>query len=660
MSLNRSTSKIFNVKAIAPAGLKLHELKPFQLAAFDERTQLTVAAPTPKAPFSLVWKSPSKGTEGAFPDHANVREPIKSMEIRQVDRTHLFDGATAERKVFEAYLGWDGISPCKGLKFECGTNYQIVIHAKGKPVRDLMGGKDITEIVPFSMDCCADCSAAVSTKNAIMKLVNAVKNDAFYVNKFFDVHPMYSCVPEITPFTETAFQDYCLSICDTGDEAALAAVQLAYQSLNIYRSDRVGAISTYRVDCHTSLPAAYVTTATLLADCDTCPSGYTLNVARKKYIVTTENTGVGVNAAAWLAEVKAIDQSGTDPFDTAVAATRLRYENGSSTYEVLMPLAFNLTALVPNTTYMYVDTVPASCVQTTPVSTAWAQCGTKYKIKRTLELTLKNGDCSNAAADLAALVAYYANFPDIVSGSVVASNEGDCITTYQLQQWSNCLEDGCDWKGADTAFFGEVASYNGGVWMPVSCEGWTFDVDGVPVPPTVTDPEQCRLGLKFVGKNVETDLVECASDIWDSVETEGVTLEVSISQYDLAPCNVMDVSWTVVQEPTTPQGLGITMLRQEVHDRQYQMYEYSSNRGISDPVLAARLGNSFTFDPKVLYNHIDLWHNYDINRSTHNHGVYTREHIKLAVEANKTTLFSQVKTLVNQIVQAAGDPGLFV
>lgn len=649
-----------NVQSIAPAGLQLHELKPMQLAVYDEKTQRTVAAPTPRNPFSLVWKTPSQGTGGAFPDQWNAREPVKSLLIHNVDRTHLFDGATAERKVFEAYLGWDGISACKGLKFDCGTDYQITIHAKGKPVRDAFGGRDKTEVIPFRMDCCTDCTAETSTRNALMKLVNAIKNDAFYVNRFFEVHPMYSCVPEVTPFTTTAFQDYCISLCDTGDEAALSAVQQAYQTLNIYRSAREGAISTYKVECHTSLPAAYVTTATLPADCDTCPAGYTLNVARKKYIVTTENTGVGVNAAAWLAEVKAIDQSGTDPFDTAVAATRLRYENGSSTYEVLMPLAFTTTALVPNTTYMYIDTVPASCVQTTPVSTAWAQCGTKYKIKRTLELTLKNGDCSDAVADLAALTAYYATFPDIVSGSVAAVNEGDCITTYQLQQWSNCLEDGCDWIGADTAKFGDVPTYNGGFWLPVACEGWTFDGEGVPVPPTVTDPEACRLGIKFVGLNVETDTVECATDIYDAVETEGVTLEVSISQYDLAPCNVMDVSWTVVQEPTTQQGLGSTLLKQEIHDRQYQLYEYNSNHAEDGAMLAARRGNSFTIDPKKLYNTVSVYHNYDINRNTVNQGNRTREHILLAVDANKTTLLSQVKTLVNQIVQVAGDGASFL
>lgn len=650
--LNRSLDQIFNVKAIAPAGLELHDLKPFQLAVFDEKTQRTVAAPLPKQKFSLVWKSPSKGIGGAFPDQFNAKVPIKSLPICYVDNVSVFESATDERKVFEAYLGWNGISACKGLKFECGTPYQIVIHAKGKPVRDVMGGRDFTETIPFMMDCCEDCTIETSTRAALTKVVKAIQNDAFYVNRFFDVHPLYSCVPEATPFAETAFTDYCLTLCDLGDDNALGEVQVAYQSINIRRADRIGANSVYQVDCASAQPAAYVTTARQPADCDTCPAGFTLGVARKKYIVSTENTGVGVDAAAWLAEVKLIDQSGADPFETAVSATRLSYEDGTSTYEVLMPLAFTSTAVYPNTTYMYVGNVAATCTQTTPVSTAWVACGTKYKIKRTMQATIKNGDCADPDADLDALTAYYDGFDDIVDGSVEAALAGDCITTYTLEQWSNCLEDGCDWKGSDTAKFADVPTYNGVNWVPIECEGWTFDEEGVPVPPAPAEAEACRLGIKFVGKNFENDLIECASDIYDSVETEGIELEVTISQYDLQPCNIMDVSWTVVQLPTTQQGLGITYLRQEIHDRQYQQYAYHSNRESDGAMLAGRRANSFTFDPDKLYHTVDLYHQYDANRSAQSHDASTREHITLAVEADKTLLFSQVKTLVNQITEA--------
>lgn len=647
--LNRQLEQVFNVKSIAPAGLTLDQLKPYQLAILDERTQRTVAAPPKNKAkgFRLVWKSPSKGNQGAFPDKKNLKAPIQSLVINEVDRIHKFENATDERKVFEGYLGYDGESACKTLAFECGTSYQLVLHAKGKPVRDLLG-RDHTEIIPIVTGCCETCTFEENIKSALAAIQKSFYTNAFYISKFFDCHPVYSCCPVPDPFDKVDFYDYDLSICDAGDDSALGEVQIAYQTTNIYRVGRENGISTYRAECVAAQPAAFVQQGTVLSDCDTCPAGYTKTNAQKKYILKVDNASSGTTNANFLTEVQAVTG-----WNTATAARRLNTENGVTTYEVWVPAAFTPPTWTADADYTFITSVPAICTLTTAVTTAWTLSATKYKVKRTLEMTLKNGDCDDTAADLALLTAYFtpANFPSVVSGSLSQEIAGDCLSVYQIEQYSDCLEDGCDWFGKDGAKFVDLPGYGTGTWSPIRCEGWTFDVDGCPVAPAAPADETCLGGLKFVGKKFEADIIPCDDDFWESVETEGVELEVSLTYYGKTGCDVVPVDWLVVQRPTTPQGTGRQLWKREIQAREYSGFEYRGIKGQEARVISARMGESYSFEADKLYHTISIYHNYDRNRTAQNAGTSTREVITLACEANKTAVFAQLKTLANTIAE---------
>lgn len=649
-SINNQITTFFNVKSVAPAGLKLHELKPYQVGLFDEKTQRTVSEVSDcrGAKFSFVWKSPSKGTQGPFPDLFDQAKPIKSLEIDYVDRVHLFDKATSERKPFVGYLGFNGVSPCDSLQFKCGTSYELVIHVSGKPVRDLHG-RELTEYISFTTGCCDNCAVDENCKVTMDKIVKEVSNQAFYTKRFFDIDSVVSCCPPASPFPKVDFFDFCMEICDTGDESALADVQIQYQNLDVCRVKREGAISTYKVECVLTAPADYVQTGNKLPDCDVCPAGYTAVPGSKKYLVTIDNAGVGVTAADWLAEVQA-----AGAFSVATEAKRLSRNGSVSVYEVLVPTTFvEPTAPIAETTYTFISDVKPYCVQDTPITVSWAQCGEKYKISRTLCMTLKNGDCGNPAADLAEVTAYYAQFPDIVPGSLIQTGTNDCLTTYEIQQYSNCLEDGCDTIGANKAKFADLPGYKTGYWATCKCEGWTVDVDGCPVPPELT-ADNCQCGLKFTGKMFDTDRIPCASDIWDEPETEGVTLEVSISERGVTGCEAMNVSWTVAQQPTYQNGSGVEYLRTEVQSREYQGYQYISNRDFDGAMIAARRGEVYTIDPDKFYNHISLYHDYNIPRRSAGTKGYDREMIMLVVEEHKTELLNQLKTMVNGILVKQG------
>ena len=652
--LNRSIESIYNVKSVAPAGLTLDQLKPFQLAILDEKTQKTVASPSDckNKPFRLVWKSPSKGNGGAFPDKNNVLKPIQSLPITNVDQITKFEAANNDRKVFEAYLGYNGISACKTLKFECGSTYQFVIEVSGKPVRDLLG-RDYVEIVPFMTGCCDTCTFEENIKTSLKGIVESINTNAHFIKNFFDVYPVYDCCPAPAPFTKTDFADYCLTICDAGDVSALGDVQQGYQTSNIYLSERNGGLSTYRVDCvPVSTPAAYVQTGTVLSDCDTCPAGYTATNAAKKYIVHIDNAGLGTTTGAWLTEVQA-----AGAFSAATSAKRISFIDGVSTYEVLIPAASTQpSAPISDTTWTFVADVPKVCTLTSPTTTAWVQCGTRYKIKRTMELVIKNGDCASpGAADLAAITAAYAGgIADTVAGSIDQETLGDCISRYTIDQYSNCLEDGCDWYGKDIAKFQTIPGYKGATWTPIKCEGWTFDVDGCPVAPAAATAEDCRGGLKFVGRNFENDTVDCVDDFWEGAETEGVFLQVSISEFGKNGCERMDVDWTVVQTPTTPQGTGRELLKREIQAREKSAYEYHGANSPNGNLVSARRGEIYSFDVDKLYHTVDVYHNYTRNRTAQNYGTATREVITLAVEADKTALFATVKELANKIADLQG------
>ena len=648
--INKQIEQVFVVKSVAPAGLDLWDLKPYQIAIFNEGTQKTVASPLAckGSPFSLVWKAPGSGNGGSQPDQNNVKVPLKSLPMTNVDGVWAFEDATPERKVFEAYLGYNGISPCKSLSLSCGETYQVTIHAKGKPVRDLLGA-DYTEVVPVVTGCCDGCTTDEAVKTTLTRMVEAIKTNAHYITNFFDVYPVYKCCPEPDPFETVAFQDYCVTICDDGSPSALGDVQVKYQSLNIYRSAREGGLSTYRTDCASSLPAPLVQTDTKLTNCTECPAGYTAVPGRKKYFVTIDNAGTGTTPANWLTEVQA-----AGAFSAAVAATRLSFRNGTSSYEVLVPLNFVEPASpISETTWVYQGIQDPYCIQTTPTSTAWVQCGTRYKVTRKLCMTLRVNDCADPAADLAALLAYYANTPNIVPGTLVQTDNTDCIATYEVEQYSPCVVDGCDWFGKDVVKFEDLPGYLGQSWSPCECEGWTFDNDGCPVPPEVT-VEQCQGGIKFVGKNFDNDIPPCADDIWQEVEDQGVELEVAIGKFTLERCEPLDIPFQVVQWPSSPNSTGRNWLRREVQARRYANYKYWSPNQPDGAVIAARRGEIYGVEVHKNYNHVSVRHLSGKINGTQQFYVPTREVVHLLVESGKSVLLNQVKAMANSIAEAQG------
>lgn len=271
--INRPLRTVFVVKSIAPAGIRKHELVNYQVGLFDETTDLSVNAALYRQDkkYRLYWKSPSTGSPTPFfGDERNAKLPLKSQPISRITRAFSFEESRLTPVPQVSYLGWDGVSPCNTLKFECGKTYGLQVTARGRNVRDVHA-RNFTEIVSFSTGCCDGCSLDEGCEKVIDSILEAINKESFYLaNRFYKAEKVQSCCEASLPFARTIFERWNVRVQDTGDSAALAAVQAQY-SYPVERVGREGIESIYQI----VLPK--ITTPTLTVINTTASGNATIN-----------------------------------------------------------------------------------------------------------------------------------------------------------------------------------------------------------------------------------------------------------------------------------------------------------------------------------------------------------------------------------------------
>lgn len=643
--LNRQLPTSFLVKAIAPAGKRAGELQPFELGLIDKDTQLTVDAASyaPDKQYQFVLGSPSPGADNAqFGDIRGAAMPLRSLPVSRIDKVHVFDKATAEAKPFVAYLGYDGINDCKNLSFECGSTYGLMVQIRGKNVRDVFG-RNLMEIIPFHTDCCEGCTLTEASSKTADKIMEAIKKDSFYVNNYFKAELVKECCPAEAPFDKVDYKTYQLKVCDTGDINALADVKIAYPDYNVSRVARSGAYSTYEIciPAADAAPADFDQVDNVLVNCDTCPTGYTLVPSSQIYLVTLAYDGNDDP----LTHIQTV-------LPTATAATLMKIDGTQATFQVTLPAAY-VEAAIDNVQLVKVGNSEPYCTQDVASSTSWVEVATKYKIARTVTMTMKNVDCDGSDR-LAEVTAAYDGKHDVVSGSVAIKETTDCLTVYTMDQLNNsCLEDGCDVFGKDGAVWSPIPAFEGHQWTTDPCEGWTVDESGCPVAPAEAT-DTCNVGIKFTGAFLDRETDRCSFSIKDQIFVDPVEIEVTIIDQNTVPCTPIQVDWTVVQWPQIAQGLGEYVARDLVTSRGYESYIYSDPKSEMGVIWRNKLGYEYGFEPEKLYNHITLYHNSDQQRYAYKSDSSNREMIKLYVEATNGTLMESLKTFLNATLIGQG------
>lgn len=480
----------------------------------------------------------------------------------------------AKIKAEKWVLGYDGSAGCNNPipVFECGKIYGINIMASASPIFRRWAKVLEHEIFTTTI-CCSDdnCTAGcidnkVDPRRVMREIAKNVNTN--YELKQIGVHARYISNQYVAPTPNMT--KYQLTGIDDGDAAALAKVQASVgPNSKVVRIARVGYSSTYEI-CAATAPAPYQpdTAIAYSTECGICPAGYTTLPAHDVWTVIRPLAGTEDFTTANSRDTYA-DTVGT-AYGVAADAdkTFISFNGATASVHLNVPTGTVLTALSADT-ILFNGAVLAQCTIAAPAPVAWTVSGTAYRGERNLCITLERVECSGANK-LVALQAYYANNPNIKTGSVVlvanVDNAG-CRDTYNLVQYSdNCALDGC--LSFDTTDFTDI-SYEGKAWEEV-------------VPANVPYDATVKVGLEITAEIPEKYYSDCAFELQDFYETEPIRLEVSWIIDSLtgfpANCDMSKIPRAVRVTPgVTARQSGEWLLREYIKAGVYEAFSTDSN-----------------------------------------------------------------------------------
>ena len=435
-----------------------------QLGIINGRTYQIVSGP-------LEATTPLKLAQGSF--HmtdklgqfvGGLTQSDKSPEFLLKDILQ-FERSKPRKAIAEQWiLGWDGTNDCGSLSFETGKTYRYSVKVWGEDVYGMFL-KPIQREISYSVAPNAEgTNVAVGTKEgaqAIAKLINEDPELKYFV-RAEAIHSDYAA-------TTATHHKVLISVPDTGDAIALAAISGAYPALKLTRTDRKGIISTYEGVTADSggnpvLPADFTPgQEILLASCGTCPSGYTTVSARDAFIVqravsSTTDLNSDADRATFAAAV-VTDYSG-------ITGTGRFLSNDAGVARVEFKKAASTTTPTPVLSDVITKTNTMEAICTPPAGTAidWVAGDALYTKTRKLCVTLPK--VCNTGNRLTEVQAFYASTPGLAS--IALETAGTCSDTYSLVQTSsNFLEDAC--LSEDQPEFTAVQSFEGFVWETCPC-----------------------------------------------------------------------------------------------------------------------------------------------------------------------------------------------
>ena len=416
------------------------------------------------------------------------------------------------QKVDEVIIGYNGIDDNTAMTFKKGQVKKIVLRLEGEAI-GMLGyeyGVDIPVYIDvdacpvFGTDC-ADCDPCENVDclplvlEAVEKLKRHQLRGGTKVSDYVDITPVREC--DTTPTeTLTEYNFYCLEVCDTGDDSALALVQAQYPTLKVVRTGRDGAISKYQVIKTNSVPADYEPTLpSIIKGCTACPVGYTEDAGGLIYAVTLEDDGIDESAtietlanASVGTAIKADSQNAGVGYYTVVLTTELSDANFNT-----------FIAANPTATITFVGSTASICNAPALDAISWTACGTCNVAERDFTIDLPDTECGNNR--LAELQSAFPNLTISLEGTT-----GGCQTRYITTVPTNMVCDDCDAIFNDYFTADAPASFDGREWTAVA----------------VTASTGCKCGIKVKGKVLEVHPDECLRDTIGFVDS-AVKIQIS-------------------------------------------------------------------------------------------------------------------------------------
>lgn len=554
--------------------------------------------------------------------HGGLKESIKS---RPIHGAHITDWRFAGPQKPQSHvvtIGYDGVDTTKTISAKVDTGYTLRIFVKGSPSSRFFQ-HDIYHDFFYKTVCPADCTDGCADPTSPVPMVeDYVKqiNTHPFISPFVKAEALYDSLAEYPSVDHTVYR---LSLCDAGDSLALASVQAQYPSYSVSLVERNGTTSVYEMCIPDSAgaPSAYASgDIRVIPNCSSCPPSAVSVGTLYKFEVKRVDVGDG-----------SATTSVTSAYSSSPAATRINYENGTSTY-----IIYKSTAAVPAASgtdkVIQAGVLDAVCVLQDDSEVAWVDSGARYKTTRTLKLTLaKTCGGSNRLTELQA---FYASEPTIAS-SISVATAGDCADVYTVTQYNNeCLLNPCE--SHDNPTFNEFQAFEGQSWIPT-------DVAFASSPTAV--------GIRLTSAYVETKFGECSFDPLDHYELD--IPKISVSQVDESgePCATV---WPVteLQQPKYARNTGEYVKRELLQFMRYKKEEFFTPQGSRMNETQDINSWASVIDRNAYYKIYYLVYNVPYNNSSTN--LYDNEQYELMIVFPETADTSSFENLINGYVTSVG------
>lgn len=561
---------VSNTGTLLAQGATVESLAVGQVGIADAKSYTGVTSPTyaKNKALILVQGTPDLGDLPLLSGVPNENDYSKLIKGKFLTG---FRGKKAVRPRNEVWtVGWSGDNADTDTLFaKPGEVKHLYIKLTGGPIDKLFSKQGITRqfsVKSGAVDDCGEPCTDVDCQDLVDQLTKAINSDPLIgaqgsqKNRLIKASSIVDCE---TPASVTTDTDYVfvMTVCDNGDDVSLGLVQAQYPDDVVKRIGRSGSDSTYQIISDTNVePTAYSNNGiTVIPDCDSCPSGYTLTAAGFAYQVQRSDAG----DAGALTSVKS-DYSITG----SEVGIRSNYEFGSSTYILISTTALTVSGVDILT---FLGESRSFCVLTTPSTVDWNANGTLTKFGKKFRLTIADDVCGTSRfADVQAA------FSDLTVTEVDAS--GDCVHTFETTVFSQAVEEGCS---LDTLVFEKPQAFEGIEWVEVAGTYGTT----------------CKCGVRIEVAFVNRITNECT---FDKFPYEAETVHVQISSFDPDyNASPDELQWAVkkIQSYQHPAGFGAHVRKQEQDFLSYRLKERSH-----DPVVREIEGYSFQAVPDRYYD----------------------------------------------------------
>lgn len=650
MAIPKSLKTNFIVKSLASSGKHTADLNPFEFAIVDVDTYTSLAT-SEVAGKDILFAvgSPNRGQFRSnlkvdrLGNELNSELSFKSQPSLSINaiKTQKF---TKDTKTNVYYFGYNGLDDCKTLSFECGKTYQFNVLVKGRPVRNIFG-REMTEVINVTAPCCTpctdgDCSDTIECSQIIDELVKNFNDPNRFISRFYTAEKVQSCTQVVTPANTITLASYCLTLCDNGDEIALANVQnsiSANETAGYYSKvkvkERNAPYTTYEVsltpvgeDNSANAPSEFVQDATVLVNCDECPTGFTRVVGGYQYLVEVDQAS---SAESSLGTLQALNG-----LSTLTSRQLMSWDKGTGLYLVTSSTLLTTTTADAKIV-KYLGYTQDTCTQDVAVTSSWYECGECYVVERTMYVTIGLADCDASANFLADWDNWLDQFTDGTVGEDNAINitEDGCFMRGSVLQYSNCVTDGCNTEGAPV--WTSLPTFMGQVWEEEPCVEETF-------------PTGCKCGIKFTGvsfDNLQELLDLPVYDIHEYVEKDPIELHVSLLEPDgtTQVCEDKQPTWFHAIKADYRTLHGRDVMKEILTDRMYQLEPYWNLTDKEALLLQQREGLRYGVDVNGYYFAITVSGNTPnyLNFTSHNHAV--REDVVLFIHEDDINLFNTLK-----------------